>query len=288
MAEKRATKAVVGRRAALIALSLAGVLAAPPLFAQGQTATAADELDGPHVSRKKRVLLAYGDNNVVRSGPGNRFAISGVFGKGVSFEVIAKSGSWYNVRLSETETGWIHSSLCHEYDDMSDLEFRPNPRLFSRVGSFLFTAYAGGYSFDRKSNSFAAGGRLGYYILDFVQFEGGVSWTHITRPQEIVESLFDLSLEAEDFHMLFYDMNLNVELLPGRQIVPFVTGGVGSSILRGKTEPSYNFGGGSTVFVSKTMALRWEVRSYRFESGTRNARRNNSNIAFNMGTSILF
>ena len=38
-----------------------------------------------------------------------------------------------------TDTGWIHASLCEEFGDMSDLEFRPNPRLFSRVGSFSFT-----------------------------------------------------------------------------------------------------------------------------------------------------
>jgi hypothetical protein len=275
-------------------LALAAAAAAIALPASPAVRGAAcDEPNVPasqsgQVKHERKVLLAYGDNNVVRSGPGSRFAIVGVHPKGAKFTVIAKSGSWYNVRLSDTETGWIHTSLCYEYEDLSDLEFRPNPRLFSRVGSYLFTGYAGGYAFDRKSNSLALGGRLGYYILDFVQFEGGVSWTHVNRPAEIVESLFDLRLEAEEFDMLFYDMNVNCELLPGRQIVPFVTAGVGSSILRGRTEPSWNWGGGSVVFVSKMVALRWEVRSYRFESGTSNARRDNSNIAFNMGTSVLF
>ena len=101
---------------------------------------------------------------------------------------------------------------------MSDLEFRPNPRMFSRIGTFTVTGYTGGYSFDRKSNSLMLGGRLGYYVFDAVEVEGGVSWTRVNRPAEIVESLFDLRLEAEKFHMLFYELNVNAKLLPGRQL----------------------------------------------------------------------
>ena len=184
-----------------------------------------DELPAPPVNPEstRRVRLDRESHNVLRMGPGDDFAVTAVVPEGSNFEVIAKSGNWYNVRVSESQTAWVHSSLCHEYDDLSALEFRPNPRLFSRIGSFTVTGYGGGYSFDRKSNSLLLGGRLGYYIFDFVNVEGGVSWTHVTRPAEIVESLFDLTLEAEDFHMLFYEMNANVEMLPGRQLVPYAT-----------------------------------------------------------------
>ena len=48
------------------------------------------------------------------------------------------------------------------------------------------------------------GGRVGQYVFDRVQVEGGVGWTHVKRPQEIVESLFGLSLEAEDLNMLWF------------------------------------------------------------------------------------
>jgi outer membrane beta-barrel protein len=236
---------------------------------------------------ERHVRLDREDQNIVRLGPGERYAVQALVPKGSEFLVLAKKDGWYNVRLSETETGWVHESLCREYDDMSDLEFRPNPRLFSRIGSFTVTAYAGGYSFDHKSNSFAAGGRLGYYVFDFVEVEGGVSWTHVRRPAEIVESLFGLSLEAEDFHMLFYEMNVNVKALPGRQLVPYGTVGVGSSILRGTTEPSLNYGGGIHFFVKKRTALRWEFRTYHFDSGSENARRSNTNFMFTLGTTFL-
>lgn len=249
----------------------------------------AEDLPAPPVNPEntRRVRLDQEDHNVIRMGPGDEFAVVIVVPEGAHFEVVAKSGNWYNVRLTETQTGWVHSSLCTEYDDLSDLEFRPNPRLFSRIGSFTLTGFGGGYSFDRKSNSLALGGRLGYYIFDFVTVEGGLSWTHVRRPAEIVESLFDLTLEAEDFHMLYYDMNANLEVLPGRQMVPYVTGGLGSSILRGETETSWNWGAGVSMYVKKKVGVRWEFRNYRFQSGAENARRDNNNYTFTMGTTFL-
>lgn len=238
------------------------------------------------VQNKKVTLEA--EENVVRTGPGERFSIVGVFGEGEEFPIIAKSDEWYNIRLSEDRTGWIHSSLVKESDDFSILEFKPNPKMYSRVGSFILTGYTGAYAFDRKSNSLVLGGRIGYYVLSFASIEGGVTWTHISRPREIVESLFDLSLEGEQFHMLFYHMNLVVEVLPGRQMVPFITGGVGSTIMLGESESSINFGAGTTLYLSKKLAMRWEVRNYQFESGSDNARRKNNNVEFSFGTSLLF
>jgi outer membrane beta-barrel protein len=236
----------------------------------------------------RRVRLVASSQNVARSGPGEDYAIVGVYPKKSEFTVIAKRGEWYGVRLSESETGWFHASLCRESDDMSDLEFKPNPKLFTRTGSFALTGYSGAYAFDRKSNSLVVGGRLGYYVFDRLVAEGGVAWTRIRRPQEIVESLFDLSLEAEDFHMLFYQLGLTWEVLPGRQMVPFVTGGVGSSIMQGRSESSVNVGAGTTLFLSRRMAMRWEVRDYSFKSGSDDARRTNHNVEFTLGTTLLF
>lgn len=259
----------------------------PDSLAPKAAVTAASNARKPWVAVRK-VRLNKSDHNVMRTGPGNDFAIVGVYLKKASFEVIAKSGDWYNVRLSDSETGWIHSSLCEEFDDMSDLEFQPNPKLYSRTGSYVLTGYVGGYAFDRKSNSLVVGARLGYYVLDRLQADAGLAWTHVNRPAEIVEELFGLTLEEEDFDMLFYDLGATFEILPGRQMVPFVTGGVGSSIMLGRAEPSFNYGAGTLLFLAKRTTVRWEVRGYRFISGSDNARVNNNNIAFTIGTSLLF
>lgn len=248
----------------------------------------ADSPNAHLIVHNKRVELVGNPENVVRSGPGNGYAIVGTYQRGRSFPVIALHEGWYGIRLSDTETGWVNASLCKELDDMGGLEFKPNPKLYSRTGTFVLGGYAGGYVFDRKSNSLSLGGRFGYYIFDRLQAEVGVSWSHIQRSQEIVESLFGLSLEAEDFHMLFYQMNVVWEALPGRQMVPYLTGGAGATVMQGRSEPGYNFGAGTTLFFSKRSAMRWEVKDYRFSSGPDRARVDNNNIEFTLGTEYLF
>jgi hypothetical protein len=269
-------------------LLAAGLLVLAAAAAHAEDADASRQLNGAHVLKERSVRLRGGDANVLRTGPGDAFAIAGVRPGGSEFRVIAKKDSWYNVQLSPTSTAWVHASLCEEFDDMSDLEFRPNPRLFSRVGSFSVTGYAGGYAFDRKSNSMVLGGRLGYYVLEFLDVEGGVSWTHVSRPAEIVESLFGLALEEEEFHMLSYALNLNLRLLPGRQMVPYLTVGTGSSIMEGMTEASLNYGAGINFFVKRQTAVAFDFRSYRMSTGSAEARRDNANYAFTVGLSHLF
>ena len=182
--------------------ALADSSAEAPSPAPSSAAAPTEPNPRPVISSLRVRLIGEG-RNVVRSGPGDRFALAGAFDQGAIFPVIAKSGDWYNIRLSATETAWIHSALCKELEDMGDLEFRPNPKLYTRTGSYVLSGYAGGYAFDRKSNSLVVGGRLGYYVFDRLQAEAGLAWTHINRPAEIVESLFGLTLEAETFHMLF-------------------------------------------------------------------------------------
>lgn len=245
-------------------------------------------LNEPWVLTERSVRLRRDTTNIVRTGPGNAFAMVGVFAGDSTFPVIAKRDDWYNVRLSATETGWIHASLCEEFGDMSGLEYRPNPRLFSRVGSFSFSVYGGGYAFDRKSNSLVLGSRLGYYLLEYVGIEGTVGWTHVVRPAEIVESLFGLSLEEEDFHMLYYALSLDLKLLPGRQMVPFLTVGAGSAIMEGMSESSLNYGAGIDFFVRKSTAATFAFRSISMDSGSGTARRGNTNYEFSVGSTFLF
>lgn len=250
--------------------------------------SAADAPNARLIVNQKRVELVGNPENVVRSGPGNGYSIVATYPRGRTFTVIAMREGWYGIRLSDTETGWVNAALCKELDEIGDLEFKPNPKLYSRSGTFVLGGYAGGYVFDRKSNSLSLGGRFGYYLFDRWQAEVGVSWSHIQRSQEIVESLFGLSLEAEDFHMLFYQMNVVWEVLPGRQMVPYLTAGAGATVMQGRSEPGFNFGGGTTLFFSRRSAMRWEVKDYRFSSGPDKARVDNNNIEFTLGTQYLF
>lgn len=271
----------------------------PPAPAEATvSATAADTVALPPaparpvanapIAAQKMARLVGRPRTVVRSGPSEGDAIAAVHAPGTELAVLGREGDWIHVRLSPTESGWVHVSLCDTFDAQSGEPMRPNPKLYTRTGSYLLEGYAGGYAFDRKSNSLALGGRLAYYVFDRLQVETGVAWTHVHRPAEIVESLFGLSLEAEDFHMLFYHVNATFEILPGRQMVPFVTGGVGSSIMQGRSETSFNFGAGTTLFLSRRTGMRWEARDFVFHSGSDQARRLHHNVEFSLGSVLLF
>jgi len=262
--------------------------AAVPAAVTPASAVPAHAVGNAPLSTVHMVRLTGQPRTVLRSGPSDSDAIAGVFPPGTSFVQLGKNGDWVNVRVSPTESAWVHASLCAEYEDLSGVKMSPNPRLYTRTGSFVLEGYAAGYAFDRESNSLALGGRLGYYVFDRFLVETGAAWTHVHRPAEIVESLFGLSLEADDFDMLFYHLNTTFEFLPGRQMVPFVTGGVGASILQGRSETSVNFGAGTTLFLSKRSGMRWEARDYVFHSGTNEARRLHHNIEFSIGTLMLF
>ena len=279
----RADEPVPGARADSVAARVAvdSVAGAPATVPARASANAT--LNTVHMVR-----LTGKPRTVVRSGPSDADAIAGVYPAGTAFPVLGGNGDWVNVRLSPSASGWVHTSLCSEYEDLSNVKMSPNPRLYTRTGSYLLEGYVAGYAFDRESNSLALGGRLAYYVFDRLLLETGAAWTHVHRPAEIVESLFGLSLEAEDFHMLFYHLNTTFEILPGRQMVPFVTAGAGASIMQGRTEASFNFGAGTTLFLSKRSGMRWEARDYVFHSGTDNARRLHHNIEFSIGTLMLF
>ncbi len=267
--------------------SLVPVPESPAAVESSAEATSRVVANAP-ITTMRMARLSGRPRTVLRTGPSETDAIATVLPPGTELAVLGRTGDWLNVRLTPTESGWVHVSLCSEFDEASHEPMRPNPKLYTRTGSYLLAGYAGGYAFDRKSNSLALGGRLAYYVFDRLQVETGAGWTRVHRPAEIVESLFGLSLEAEDFHMLFYHLNATVELLPGRQMVPFVTGGVGSSIMLGRTETSFNFGAGTTLFLSRRTGMRWEARDYVFRSGSDQARRLHHNVEFSLGSLLLF
>src|SRR5262245_21264156 len=53
----------------------------------------------------RKVRLVGGDHNVLRAGPGESYAIVGVYPDKSEFPVLAKRGAWYGVGLTDTETG---------------------------------------------------------------------------------------------------------------------------------------------------------------------------------------
>ncbi len=70
-------------------------------------------------------------------------------------------------------------------------------------------------------------------------------------------------------------------------MVPFLSAGIGSSIMQGTAEPTFNIGAGTRLYLGKKIAMRWEIRNYRFTTGDDASRHSNSNFEMTLGTSFL-
>jgi hypothetical protein len=71
-------------------------------------------------------------------------------------------------------------------------------------------------------------------------------------------------------------------------VSPFVTVGLGASMLDRRVEPTYAFGVGTKYFMTKRTALRWELRDHRLKGGNRFTRFSGDNLEFSGGFELLF
>jgi len=225
---------------------------------------------------------------VVRTGPGSEHAIVATVGEGEILTVDAKTGAWYHVRLGDARSGWVHESLLEQYVDPRKFQFAPDRGRPSRMRSFHVVAYGGNYAADREDNGLLLGARIGYSVTRRFAFEAGVGYTHVARTTYVLEQIYGLRLEEEVFDLLFYEAGVSMDVLPGRRVTPFVTVGVGASMLDARVEPTYAFGLGTKAFLTQRMALRWELRDHRLKGGNRFTRFNGDNLEFSGGLEYLF
>ena len=225
---------------------------------------------------------------VVRSGPGLQFAIVATVREWDVLRVDARSGAWYHLRLADTSSGWMHESLLQTYVDPRRFEFVPDPGRPSRQRCFHVVGYAGELAADREDNGFLFGGRIGYSLSQRFAFEAGVGYTHVVRTTYVLERIYNLRLEEERFDLFFYHAGLSMDLLPGRRVTPFVAAAAGASVLDARVEPTWSLGVGTKAFLTRRLALRWELRDHRLRGGNRFTRFNGDNLEFSAGGEILF
>jgi outer membrane beta-barrel protein len=225
---------------------------------------------------------------VVRTGPENGFAIVATVHEGDVLEIDARAGRWYHVRLADAQSGWMHESLLETYADPRRFEFAADPGRPSRQRSFHVVPYGGGYAADREDNGFLVGARVGYSLTGRFAFEAGVGWTRVTRTTYVLERIFGLRLEEERFDLFFYEAGMTMDVLPGRRVTPFLSVGLGASVLNARVEPTYSLGLGTKAFLSRRIALRWELRDHRLQGGNQFTRFDGDNLEFSAGGFFLF
>jgi uncharacterized protein YraI len=225
---------------------------------------------------------------VVRAGPGPFHGMVATVGEGDRLVLDAKAGPWYHVALHDGRSGWVHEDLVRTWVDPSRFQFAPDPGRPSRMRSFHLVGYGGAYAADREDNGLLAGLRIGYSITDRLAFEAGMGWTGVVRTTYVLEQVFGLRLEEERFDLFFYEAGASVDVLPGRRVVPFVTAAVGASVLNARVEPTWALGVGTKAFVTRRLALRWELRNHHLKGGNNFTRFAGDNLEFSGGCEFLF
>jgi SH3-like domain-containing protein len=64
------------------------------------------------------MLSITGDDVNMRTGPGTKYKVSWVLGKGYPLMMLKRSGDWYRVRDFEGTIGWVHRSVVNRTPHM--------------------------------------------------------------------------------------------------------------------------------------------------------------------------
>jgi hypothetical protein len=251
------------------------------------TATASAVRDTTVIPRA-RLRVRHTQVAVLRAGAGAHHPIVTTVREDDILIVDARTGPWFHVTTPDGTSGWVHDSLLANDVDRTKFAFKPDPGRLERQGSLSLAVYAGSYAADREDNGFLYGARFGYAFTSRFSFEVAAGRTRVERNTFVIEELFNLRIEEETFDVFFYEAGLNVHVLPRRRVVPFVSAAIGATVLNSRVEPTWSVGIGTLAFVSRRIALRWEIRDHRLEAGNQFTRFTGDNIEFSAGTQLLF
>ncbi|UCE03591.1 MAG: hypothetical protein JSW67_05240 [Candidatus Latescibacterota bacterium] len=272
---------------ALALPSVAGS-AADGVAADSTTLTSVATAPDSMVIPRQRLSVRHTQIAVLRAGAGAHHPIVTTVQEEQVLVADARTGPWFHVTTPEGLSGWLHESLLANDVDRTQFQFKPDPGRLERQGSLSLALYAGSYAADREDNGFLYGARFGYAFTSRFTFEVAAGRTRVERNTFIIEQLFNLRIEEETFDVFFYEAGLNVHLLPRRRVVPFVGAALGATVLNSRVEPTWSLGIGTLAFVSRRIALRWEIRDHRLEAGNQFTRFTGDNIEFSAGTQVLF
>ena len=254
----------------------------------GAVATARADTPEPQPIPTMRVRVENTPVVVLRAGPTSEHAIVATASAGDELIIDARAGTWLHATTPSGASGWVHESLLGENIQRDAFAFQPDPGIPTRQRTLHAVLFAGMYAADREDNGFLLGGRMGYALTSRFAIEVGAGRTRIRRSTYVIEQIYNLRIEEENFDVFFYDAGLNIDLLPGRRVAPFVAAAVGATILNTRVEPTWSAAIGTRVFMSQRAAMRWEVRDHRFESGNQFTRFQGDNIEFSGGIELLF
>lgn len=161
--------------------------------------------------------------------------------------------------------------------------------------NFEASAFIGILSLEDFGSNPVIGARLAYHINEDLFVEGAIGLS------EAGESLYErysggpTLLSTNDKEVLYYNVSLGFNLLPGEVFLTqntsfntalYIIGGVGNTEFAGNDLLTINIGGGFRLLANDWLSLHIDVRDHIFELDILNKKSNNLEVTF--GISAFF
>lgn len=162
---------------------------------------------------------------------------------------------------------------------------------------FEFGFYAGVMSVEDFGSNNVYGFRMAYHITEDFFMEAAVGGTETSKTSfETLSGGSDL-LTEDQRELLYYNMSLGVNLLPGEIYIGknhafntnyYVIFGAGNTLFADDEYFTYNFGGGFRLFATDWLALRVDFRNHLFTHNLLGEDKSIQNLEAHAGLSLFF
>lgn len=160
-----------------------------------------------------------------------------------------------------------------------------------------FGFFSGVMSVEDFGSNNVYGVRAAYHITEDFFIEGNIGGTQTSKTSfEVLSGGSDL-LTEEERELLYYNMSLGINLLPGEVYISkdyafntnyYVIFGMGNTQFAGNEYITYNFGGGFRLFATDWLALRVDFRNHLFTHNILGEDKSIQNLEAQAGLSLYF
>ena len=146
-------------------------------------------------------------------------------------------------------------------------------------------------------SSFLWGGKLSYHLSERYFFEANLGFAEggETSFEKLAGNVRVLSEEEREYR--YYDVNLGINLLPGRAFLNedvafntnfYLIGGAGATEFAGDTRFTANVGAGYQVLLNDGIAVQFKVREHLYRIDVLGEEKTSMNTEVSAGLSVFF
>lgn len=163
--------------------------------------------------------------------------------------------------------------------------------------NFEATAFFGLLSVEDFGANPVIGARLAYHINEDLFVEGTIAHSKASKTSYERLSGGPALLSSEDRQILYYNVSLGFNLLPGEAFLTqktsfntalYIIGGMGNTKFAGNDRLTLNIGGGFRLLATDWLALHIDVRNHIFNMDKLGEDKTSQNLEVSFGVSAFF